>query len=138
MNNKKYDFNTKVAGNITLYADWRSIELPKPTLSYENFEQLSIAWLNKGKYTYNLLYNKDEYISKCKDLLPQGFEIYEKVNNKYNKIDDHTINQATNYVELEPGVTKMYAIRIYAINSSGSRVYSAYSNTVTINAPNRS
>ena len=53
-----------------------------------------------------------------------GWELYEKVGNKYNLVVGHD-------VEIYAGETKTYVAKAYALNKTGEKIYSEYSNEIT-------
>lgn len=87
-----------------------------------------------GMYTYLLDINSNDYYNKYGDHVTMGYEVYEKVGNSYNKIDESGMsNGKLITVKIEVGTSKTYVARVYGLNSKNEKVYSAYSNEITIN-----
>jgi len=54
-----------------------------------------------------------------------GWELYEKVGDKYNLVDGYQVT-------VDIGESKTYVARAYALNKINKKIYGAYSNEVTI------
>ncbi len=54
-----------------------------------------------------------------------GYELYEKVGNKYTKLDSWE-------VRADVGETRIFVARVYALNKANEKVYSEYSNEVKL------
>ena len=67
--------------------------------------------------------------------LIDGWELYEKNGSKYTKVFTSETKFSTD-VTLDVGESKTYVARVYAYNKSKVKVYSAYSNEVTISNTN--
>lgn len=97
-------------------------KLQTPTLArdfhYTNLAKLAIT--ADGYYAGN---ENTEEIS--------GWELYEKVDENYNKIKEGTEYFYTSN-ELAPGETKIYVSRVYYETTNGNRIYSDYSNELEV------
>lgn len=97
-------------------------KLQTPTLArdfhYTNLAKLAIT--ADGYYAGN---ENTEEIS--------GWELYEKVDEKYNKIKEGTEYFYTSN-EFAPGETKIYVSRVYYETTDGNRIYSDYSNELEV------
>lgn len=120
------------SNDIKIYSEYSNeisigTEIATPTLSthggspYEKFIGV-IGW---GNYTTPESYSK---IS--------GWELYEKINDKYILNKDVNNNNYGNDVGIfryfELNTSKTFVARVYMLNSKGKKIYSEYSNEFTI------
>ena len=82
--------------------------------------------LENGKYSYDLgILASDSNLS--------GYELYTKSGSEYTKVTSGNMDSAAGIlVNVEVGENKVYAARVYKTNASGNKVYSNYSNEITI------
>ena len=96
-------------------------KLPTPTLSndYSYTDGAKLSILSEGYYGES---------SEKKDII-SGWELYEKTESGYSLITDGT--NYTYELEMESGSSKAFLSRVYK-NINGEKVYSDYSNEITI------
>ena len=96
-------------------------------IKLENNIETPILSVGAGAKGYAELTTGLEGVYATEDGLNQvdGFELYEKSENKYTKVDSWKVT-------IDVGESKTYVARAYAYNKSNAKVYSAYSNEVKI------
>ena len=88
-----------------------------------------------GKYMYDLAINKQIYRDShnWNKYEVTGYTVYEKSGSNYKEIATHLMaGSEVVLVELKPGEKKTYVARVYVTNNKGEKIYSDYSNVVTI------
>lgn len=115
-----------------------SIEVPEKlnieyidTIKFLQTPELSRDLDNKNGATLSIA--ASGYYGKGEEALKEisGWELYEKTNDGYVKITEGTDYGYTSQ-DFKPGETKTYVARVYKLNSSLDRVYSDYSNEITV------
>ncbi len=140
LNGTTYDFNSEVNSNIELKAVWKKDDDSSSSDSNKNESNMNIETPtltlasgenSKGKKIVNLNIVTEGYYATPTNVF-SGYEIYEKVENQYKLVT--SINGNKSYeVEVDIGENKAYVARAYIYNDKKEKVYSSYSNTITIN-----
>lgn len=110
--------NEKVYSDISneLVLDNTKIETPTLTVGHASEDTLL--------YLGFTIYTEGYYTTDIAQIGISGWELYEKVGNSYNLLEEKD-------VEIYAGETKTYVARAYALNKSGEKIYSDYSNGIT-------
>ncbi len=97
-------------------------KLNTPTLAndYNDKTKASLSILGAGYYG-----SSEETLKEI-----SGWELYEKTENGYSKITEGT--NYTYQMELVPGETKTFVVRVYKDKENGDRIYSEYSNELEV------
>lgn len=91
----------------------------------------------KGYYVYDGFIDYDDYLADVSNhtFNISGMELYEKTledNEKYHLIVDDFMPDETVGFTVGTGETRTYVVRVYSYNQKGDRIYSPYSNEITI------
>ena len=143
---KKTEFVARVyylnASNEKVYSDYSNVvtidhtQLTTPTLenasTHSGTGEEKIPNLQDGVYSYDLAIDSSDYIDELDNKSVTGCELYVINGNKYDYLKDLSVN-GTAPVLVEVGTKGEFVARVYALNSKGEKVYSDYSNVVTIN-----
>ena len=118
-----------------LKLDNSKVEAPKLT-TYNPLEYgKAYAGFRNGLFIYMLLLDYDKYILNpdLNTYITEGYEIYEKTDKGYTLVSSHLFGtDPSSNVEVEVGTSKTFVARVYALNHSGEKVYSAYSNELKL------
>ena len=92
----------------------------------------------KGYYVYDGFIDFDDYLADVSNHIfnISGMELYEKTLEdnveKYHLIVDDFMPDETVGFTVGTGETRTYVVRVYSYNQNGDRIYSPYSNEITI------
>ena len=111
------------------YSDYSNVitidhtAIEKPTLDVPAGSEDTALYLDFSIATEGY-YNTERALSTI-----SGWELYEKTGNKYTMVG--TSERYSIDVTIYAGETKTYVARTYALNKSGEKIYSEYSNEIT-------
>lgn len=116
---------TPVLENITI-KQW---EINHPNTPY--IPNLSAE--EEGYYVYDLGINFNAYKNSPNYAAPtvSGYEVYEKEGTNYSDGVEVDFGAAA-WAKVQPGEKKVYVVRVFATKVDGTKVYSEYSNEITI------
>lgn len=107
--------------NIEYIDTIKFLQTPELSRDFDNKNGATLSITASGYYGSN--------VETIKEI--SGWELYEKTNDGYNKITEGT-KFTYKSEDFKPGETKTYVARVYKLNSSLDRVYSDYSNEITV------
>lgn len=112
LGSRKYSFTEAVTDGLTLTAKWKKIKVAKGSL-------LSVKSKKKGRVTLKI-----KKISGA-----DGYQILFAVNRKFRKGKKQKLTQSRSLTikKLKKGKTYYFKVRAYRVDSSGKKVYGAYS-----------
>lgn len=127
-NSKGEEVVSKESNEITISA--KDI-LGKPELVY-SYD------MHNGNVSFETILGS-EYVTDAENAFDYDIELYTKNNGSYNLVDTKTYNTATGRGTIDiaiPSLATTYVVRVAVTNSAGEKLYSDYSDEVTVTIDN--
>ncbi len=124
----------QIADSVDIQYKNLDIFVTTPTLSTTDAPNGSkYVGYENGEYIYDFAINATKYVNDVdnNEYTIDGYEVYEKNGTEYKSVKTGLPAGAAS-VGVEVGTKKTYVARAYALNKSGEKVYSDYSNEIVI------